>query len=178
MEQLKKISPAFYGVIILLFFLPFVNLSCNGQKVMSLTGFQLITGSEYSDNSMNNMFGQMNNSQSSEKKEIESQPLALFALLAAIAGLVFSLIKKKSVGLINLIISVLGAVFLIILKFNLDGDAQISGQEMIKLEYQPGYWLSFIIFVATAVMYWFVFKEKKPVEVKTTEAPPPPPVSE
>ena len=105
MEQLKKISPAFYGVIILLFFLPFVNLSCSGQTVMSLTGFQLITGSEYSDNSMNNMFGQMNNSQSSEKKEIESQPLALFALLAAIAGLVFSLIKKKSVGLINLIIS-------------------------------------------------------------------------
>ena len=69
-------------------------------------------------------------------------------------------------------------MFLIILKFNLDGDAQISGQEMIKLEYQPGYWLSFIIFVATAVMYWFVFKEKKPVEVKTTEAPPPPAVSE
>jgi hypothetical protein len=67
----------------------------------------------------------------------------------------------------------LGAVFLIVLKVNIDGDSQISGQEIIKLEYQAGYWLSFLFFLITAVVYWLIFKEKEPVVVTTTETPPP-----
>jgi len=65
MEPLKKFSPAFYGIIILLFFLPFVNLSCSGQTIMSLSGFQLITGSEYKANSM---FGETTEGEVKENK--------------------------------------------------------------------------------------------------------------
>ena len=62
MEALKKFSPALFGLVILCFFLPFVNLSCSGQTVMTLTGFQLITGSEYSEPNMRgqNMFDKNN----------------------------------------------------------------------------------------------------------------------
>ena len=177
MEQLKKISPAFYGIIILLFFLPFVNLSCSGQTVMSITGFQLITGKDYVDNNMN-MFGQMQNNQNSEPKGVEPQPLALLALLAAVAGLALSLIKKKPISLLNLIVSALGVVLLILLKISLDGDAQLSGQEMLKLEYKAGYWLSLLIFAGTAILFWFIFKEKKPVEPASPEPPPTAPAAE
>ncbi len=170
MELLKKFSPAFYGIIILLFFLPFVNLSCSGQTIMSLTGFQLITGAQYSEQ---NMLGQRNLTEVKEKNEIAAQPFALFAFLAAIAGLAISFIRKKSIALINIVISLLGAVFLIVLKVNIDGDSQISGQEIIKLEYQAGYWLSFLFFLITAVVYWLIFKEKEPVAATLTETPPP-----
>ena len=67
MEALKKLSPAFYGVIVLLFFLPFVNLSCSGQTIMSLSGLQLITGSEYK---ADGMFGQPTEGEVKENKEI------------------------------------------------------------------------------------------------------------
>jgi hypothetical protein len=119
MEPIKKFSPAFYGLIILLFFLPFVNLSCSGQTIMSLTGFQLITGAEYSSQNMfgQNMSGQMNGAEVKDNKEIKAQPFALFAFLAALVGLALSFIKKKSIAMINLVVSVLGAVFLLILKF-------------------------------------------------------------
>jgi len=155
MEPIKKFSPAFYGLIILLFFLPFVNLSCSGQTIMSLTGFQLITGAEYSSQNMfgQNMSGQMNGAEVKDNKEIKAQPFALFAFLAALVGLALSFIKKKSIAMINLVVSVLGAVFLLILKFNIDGDVELSGQNMIKLEYQAGYWLSFCCF---SVRRWYI----------------------
>ena len=71
MEPLKKLSPGFYIVIILLFLLPFVNLSCSGQTIMSLTGFQLISGTEYSEHDMfgQNMMGQTNNESVSKKEK-------------------------------------------------------------------------------------------------------------
>ena len=74
MEPLKKFSPAFYGAIVILFFLPFVNLSCGGQTIMSVTGFQLITGTEINPTGM--FGGEMNSSdelKTDQKKEIESR---------------------------------------------------------------------------------------------------------
>lgn len=175
MELLKKFSPAIFGLIILCFFFPFVNLSCSGQTVISLTGFQLITGAEYSEKNMlgQDMFGEMNNAEVKEEKEIEAQPLALFAFLTAFAGLAVSFIRKKITALLSLVISVLGAVFLILLKINIDGDAQINGQGVIELEYQAGYWLTLLLFIIAAIIYWFMFNEKKKLVVETNETSPP-----
>ncbi len=158
MDALKKFSPGFYGVIILCFFLPFVNLSCSGQKIMSLSGFQLITGSEVK---ADGMFGDLSNQgETKEKNEVDPQPLALFALLSAVAGLGLSFIRKKMIALINVVISALGFIFLILLKINLDGDVELSGQNVITLDYQLGYWLAVLLFVGSAVIQWFVFKEE------------------
>lgn len=179
MEPFKKFSPAFYGVIILLFFLPFVNLSCSGQTVMSLTGFQLITGAEYSNANMfgQDMFGRNQKTGMKDNREIQSQPLALLAFIMAIAGLIVSLNKKKLMYLFSFIISLLGAVFLLLLKMNIDGDIELSGQNMIKLEYQAGYWLSLIVFIGTAVFFWMLFKEKEKVPIINNESSSPPNVS-
>ena len=162
MEPLKKFSPAFYGIIILLFFLPFVNLSCSGQTIMSLSGFQLITGSEYKANSM---FGETTEGEVKENKEIESQPLALLALLAAVVALGISFFKKRIIALTNIVISVLGVVFLLLLKFNMDSDAELSGQNMITLDYQFAYWLCIILFIAAAVVQWKIFSDDGTVKV-------------
>lgn len=166
MDPFKKLSPALFVLIIICFFMPFVNLSCSGQTIMSLTGFQLITGADIKDQ---NMFGDINGTQTKQEK-VESQPLALFALLAAIAGLGLSFIRKKSLAIVNVVVSALGAVFLLLLKFNLDGDAELGGQNVITLDYQAGYWLAFLLFLAGAVLFWLIFSEKPKPDIKT-EAP-------
>lgn len=163
MDPFKKLSPALFVLIIICFFMPFVNLSCSGQTIMSLTGFQLITGADIKDQ---NMFGDINGTQTKQEK-VESQPLALFALLAAIAGLGLSFIRKKSLAIVNVVISALGAVFLLLLKFNLDGDAELGGQNVITLDYQAGYWLAFLLFLAGAVLFWLIFSEKPKPDIKT-----------
>jgi hypothetical protein len=167
MDPVKKFSPAFYGVIVLLFFLPFVNLSCGGQTIMSITGFQLITGTEVK---ASGMFGEMNSDDelnTDQKKEIESQPLALFAFLAALIGLIVSFFKKRIPALINIVISIAGVVFLLLLKVSLDGDADlnVSGQNVITLDYQFAYWFSIILFIAGAVVQWKIFTDEGPAKV-------------
>ena len=168
MEPVKKFSPAFYVVIVILFFLPFVNLSCGGQTIMSVTGFQLITGTEVNATGM--FGGEMNSSDelnSDQKKEIESQPLALFAFVAAIIGLIISFFKMRITAISNIVISVAGVVFLLLLKVSLDGDADlnVSGQNVITLDYQFAYWLSIILFIVGAVVQWKIFADDGPTKL-------------
>ncbi len=166
MEPLKKFSPAFYGVIILLFFLPFVNLSCSGQTIMSLSGFQLVTGADYK---ANNMFGDTSTSEAKSDEKIDSQPLALFALLAAVIALAISFVKSRTMFLVNMVLSALGAVFLILLKINMDSDAKLSVQAVITLDYQFAYWLSIILFIAAAFIQWKNFSDYEPAKTNTQE---------
>ncbi|MDY0081793.1 MAG: hypothetical protein RBR74_01290 [Ignavibacteriaceae bacterium] len=158
MDSLKKFSPGFYGVIILCFFLPFVNLTCSGQKIMSLSGFQLITGTEINASGMLGDFSEKN--VPSDKKEVDPQPLALFALISAIAGLGLSFVRKKMTALITVVISVIGFIFLILLKINLDGDVELSAQNVLSLDYQLGYWIAVLLFIGSAIVQWLVFKEE------------------
>ena len=158
MGSLKKFSPGFYGVIILCFFMPFVNLTCSGQKIKSLSGFQLITGTEVK---ANEMFGELSeNNEPREKNEVDPQPLALFALISAVAGLGLSFIRKKIITLITAAISVLGFILLILLKVILDGDAKLSAQNVLTLDYQFGYWLAVLLFIGSAIIQWFIFKDE------------------
>ncbi len=129
MEPVKKFSPAIYVVIVILFFMPFVNLSCGGQTIMSISGFQLITGTEVKADGM--FGGEMNstNEQNTDQnKEIESQPLALFAFVAAIIGLIISFFKMRIPALINIVVSIAGVIFLLLLKVSLDGNARFKCQ--------------------------------------------------
>ncbi len=97
--------------------------------------------------------------------------MALFALLTAVVGLAVGFIRKKITALISLVIAVLGVVFLFLLKINMDGDAALSGQGIIKLEYQSGYWLTIILFIAAAVVQWLIYNEKKKPESVITQTP-------
>lgn len=168
MEPVKKFSPAFYGVILILFFLPFVNLSCGGQTIMSVTGFQLITGTEVNATGM--FGGEMSSSDelnTDQKKEIESQPLALFAFVAAIIGLIISFFKMRITAISNIVVSVAGVVFLLLLKVSLDGDADlnVSRQNVITLDYQFAYWLSIILFIIGVVVQWKIFTDEGPTRL-------------
>jgi hypothetical protein len=142
---------------------------------MKLTGFQLITGTEVKQPEMfgQDMFEQ-NNSMDKKSEEIEAQPMALFAFLAALVALLISLVKKKPTAIINVVISVLGFIFLLLLKFNIEGDASLNsgGQGVITLDYQFGYWFSIFLFLAGAVLNWRIFKEK-PKEAVVAADPPP-----
>ncbi|HSP87157.1 MAG TPA: hypothetical protein VLN45_03435 [Ignavibacteriaceae bacterium] len=175
MDAVKKFSPAVFGIIIFCFFLPFVNLTCSGQTVMKLTGFQLITGADMDQSSFLNqegMFNQGMQDQPAENQGVEAQPLALFALLAAVLGLLVSFVRKKTTAFVCVIIGAAGAIFLLLLKFSLDGDASLKGEGVVQLDYQFGYWFSVLLFIASAVLNWLMFKEKPQVVNIIPEVPP------
>ncbi len=165
MEQIKKFSPVSFVIIIFCFFLPFVNITCGGQKVISLTGIQLVTGSEIKPNGMFNqkdmpedMTGQSKDKLKTDQN-VDPQPMALLALIMATFALGLSFVKNKIMTLISMIASVLGAAFLLLLKANLDSDAPAEAQIVIDIEYQFAYWLALLMFIAGAVLQWFNYRE-------------------
>jgi hypothetical protein len=168
MESLKKFSPAVYVVIVILFFMPFVNLSCGGQTIMSISGFQLITGTEVkADGMFGSEMNSTNEQNKDQNKEIESQPLALLAFVAAIIGLILSFFQKRITALSSIVVSIAGVIFLLLLKVSLDGDADlnVSGQNVITLDYQFAYWFSIILFIAGAVINWKIFTDDGPAKI-------------
>lgn len=76
-----RIAPFVLGI--LCFLLPFVEVSCSGQKLVSFTGLQLITGSE------------LQNPMGGQAQKYGSEPFALITMLCFIGGLIFALQVSK-----------------------------------------------------------------------------------
>ena len=43
-SEMRRFTPAIYVLTLICFFLPFTHISCEGRKVASFTGIQLVTG--------------------------------------------------------------------------------------------------------------------------------------
>lgn len=113
-------SSVAFGVGILLFFMPFLDIRCNSVILQKVSGVQLATGfqikSPGSDNALVGGFENMNDSDTKattkgEKKE--PNMLALAALVLGVIGLIFSLLNAKTGVTGGIITGVLAAVALI-----------------------------------------------------------------
>lgn len=166
MDQLKKFSPAAFVIVIFCFFLPFVNITCGGQTVVSLTGIKLVTGAEIKPQGIFDQKNMPENPAEQQKdkfkmdENIDPQPMALLALIMAVTGLVLSFIRQKITALIGMIASILGAAFMLLLKANLDSDLPSEAQMVIEAEFQIWYWLALIMFIAGSVLQWLNFRDE------------------
>lgn len=101
-------STVAFGVGILLFFMPFLDIKCNSMVLQKVSGVQLATGfkikSPGSDNSLVGSFEKMDDSETKVTNKPEKKDpniLALAALILGIVGLVLSLRDAKTGGLIT-----------------------------------------------------------------------------
>jgi len=140
----EKILSPIFGLILVCFFLPFVNLSCQGQRLMTLSGIQLVTGTTIEQPVL---FGQR-----SPVQRVSGEPLAILAFLCAIAGLGLSLrAMYKSFTFGPTIAGIAGAVLLLLLRSKLDSDALKQTSGMLQVDYIVGFWITFVMFSAAAV---------------------------
>lgn len=153
MDSLKKISPALYGIIIICFFMPFTTASCSGQKFLTLTGFQMVTGTAVRQP---NMFGQER-----KPEKIRPEGYAVAAFLLAVAGLAISLSRNKKANFYSAVVSAGGVVSLLLLKTKLDQDVINSGQGLIQLEYNFGYWASFFVYILSVVLNGYIYRQSE-----------------
>ena len=113
-------SSVAFGIGVLLFFMPFLDIKCNTMILQKVSGVQLATGFEIkspgSDNTLVGSFEKMDDgdtkvSTKGEKKE--PNLLALAALMLGVVGLVLSLLNAKAGGTGGMITGILAAVALI-----------------------------------------------------------------
>ena len=123
----KHTTTIAFIVAVLLFVLPFVEIRCNGITVAQNTGIGLAFGTDYKLEGNTQAMQDQFNSTREEKKSgpaKDSGKMHVFALVALILGVVgvaksFSNIRS---GIINTVVGALGALSLIALMIQLNGD--------------------------------------------------------
>ncbi len=113
-------SSVAFGIGVLLFFMPFLDIRCNSMILQKVSGVQLATGFQIkSPGSDNTVIGGLENMNENDTKlttkgeKKEPNLLALAALVLGVAGLVLSLLNAKTGGSGGMITGILAAVALI-----------------------------------------------------------------
>lgn len=139
----KRLSPAIFGIALICFLLPWVNVSCQGQKVASFTGIQLVTGTTVEEPQM---FGPK------KEKKVNGEPLAILTFLAVITGLVLGFLKNKKGATISAVVGGIGTIILLLLKSKLDNDVLRETGGMLQLDYGIGFYFTLILFLSAIVV--------------------------
>ncbi len=157
-----------FGVVLLLFFLPFLEIKCNNMVLQKVSGVQLATGFKVkgpgsSNSIVGNLEGFSKNKNTSVKSERRSPNLpALLALGLGIAGLVLALRESRK-G--SFIVAILGGVALVAtmidVKSKLNSELRGSGSSLsgsrdfgedllVSIDFAPGLYLAILGFAAAA----------------------------
>ncbi len=189
-----QITTIAYAVGILLFFLPFLEIKCNGSSVAQLSGKDMVFGSSpelgKDLESFGKNLGDANNEiKTTAKTESKGKVYvaAIVALALGILGLIFSLRKPRPNYAASMLTGAIGALALIVLIIQVKGDinsemktqsgtsdpfsSQLSG--MMKVSVDITFW--FILCVLSYLLAAFVsYKQKQLVnigEIPSANAP-------
>jgi hypothetical protein len=134
-----RIAP--YVIGIACFILPFIQISCSGEKLMTFTGVQLVTGTE------------MANPMSDEKEQMPPEPKAIIALVALVVGVVFAFNLSRAASILSAVSGGAAVLAMIVFKTNMDAEIMKEAGGMgITAEYLPGFWGVCIMSVVGAIL--------------------------
>jgi hypothetical protein len=140
---MRKISPALFGMVLILFLLPWISVSCGGQKVFTFSGTDLSIGKTIE---IPNGFGKVTKQTSRDWK-------ASLALLSGLAGLVVSFVIKKERLRSNILMfaSVFSGVMLFEMRNHLNSEILKQGGGIISIDFHFGFWAAMIIFFGISI---------------------------
>lgn len=168
-----RLNSAMFLVGTLLFLLPFVNIKCKGETLVSNNGVGLAFGVNYKTSK--EFDSRDENSKKVSVIERDSGKMyvsALVALLLGIAGVVLS-IMNPGYEKINVALGALAAIALIILMIQIKSEVSdkssgditdvFSAKVKMTAEFTAWYYLSLISFIAAAFFsYW-----RKPIVISS-----------
>jgi hypothetical protein len=152
-NPVKKISPAIFGIILICLFLPFVTVSCQSQKLVTLTGVQLATGTKVE-------YPRLFEKQK-RQEEIPADPGASFILVSACIGLGTSLLRSKKTAIVPAIAGAVGSGLLLMTKTKIDNEVLKQGKALLQVNYEIGFWMSFFLFILATVFNAYIFFQGK-----------------
>ena len=158
-DQFHIISASSFMLICVLFFLPFLNIECGNQKLIVVSGSDLVTGFSMkvpSPDSGNNSI-----------KKSDPNIYAVLALLFSILGGIFSIVLRGQNNLKTIVVTfaALTAASLIVLQ--IDMNSRISSEAkivMVRINFEFGYWLCLIIPIILIVFSLLIAGSKKTTE--------------
>ena len=149
----KKLSPVVFGLAFIFFFLPWLNVSCQGQKILSLSGWDLSFKSSF-EPSTHKMLGQTRPMQPATQKPSRDNPtriIAMVAFIITLAGIAVGFLKPPLGSLVSIAAGALGIILLIIIRLKISGEMG-KAEAFIQISYGIGYYLTFLMYIV-AIIY-------------------------
>src|SRR5262247_285329 len=151
---MRQLSPAAFALAIVLFFLPWVAISCDAegrhQQLCELRGIDMSLGLRGCGEELRQQLGAREAPGLDLRSRGRSTDVkAQLALLAAVVGLGTSLLLKdaRQRSMAGAVCGFLGGLFVLLLQ-------QLGGGEVpgLTVDYKIGYWLALATFVAAGVL--------------------------
>lgn len=182
MNKLKVLTdllpiPSF-AIVIVCFFLPFILVKCGDTEIASISGFDLVQGTDmkenFKDGDLSNMLGDKFKNQYadedsedediSDEEEQEKKPsyLLLIALFMAINGFIVSFLKFKAKPTLLMVFSSIGFVLLVVFAisfFNADELKELNsssnqfGSGILTVRLSWGFWLATLFFLVYPILF-------------------------
>jgi hypothetical protein len=139
----KHIRASVFGLVILCFLLPFVVVSCPQHGSAKVSGMEIAFGRTIRGESLSSV---------TNDQRILPQVLAILALACAVAGIVFSYLKKNTAFALCTAASIGGIVLLVLLRNRINAQGYILRGEGLVLRYEVGYSLAVAAFILALVV--------------------------
>jgi hypothetical protein len=162
-------STVSFAIGIILFFLPFLEITCNSMTIQTVSGVQLATGFKIKEDGGAFMQGMESSNdfknETAKKTQNRESPniYAAMALVFAVLGLILSMRNLKTGGTSGLIMGILSSLSLIGLLIDIGNRVKLKlpGNQAdlnINIGLTPWFYISIIVFLAAA---FFSFKRLK-----------------
>lgn len=132
------------GLILVLFLMPFVSLTCGGATFATFNGAQLVLGAKIEKKDP--FSGRIT------REILKPEPLALVAALGAAVGLALAFAASKKLRIVSGAASSLTALALLLLKFRMEQQALQKGEGLLGVSWEFGFWLALLAALAASAL--------------------------
>ena len=157
-QYLRGISAAQFAGIVILFFMPFVEVSCGNVFTVEISGKQFATGGEIEIPALQAAPATTTVTPAptpgqTQNKNVDQKMSALIAWIAAAAGVVVSLMAGRNFRIGAAALAGIGTVCMFWLKSDIDKDFSVQltqAQGILRLDYRFAFWACVILFITAA----------------------------
>lgn len=181
---MRFLNPGSFGIVILCFFLPFVNIKCNNMKLASMSGVQMATGTNIGGGG-GGLLGSRMNSAMSDKKVLEIPLLLTLVILVAAGTITLVLTTRKAAERKIRSWTIIGHAIVVVcllleyIKLEVGMRKAMSETDStmpvsITWGMEIGYWLALLIPIGF-IVYNFLELRKPQVVIPLADSTPPAP---
>jgi hypothetical protein len=147
-NQFHILSSSAFVVVCLLFFMPFVSLVCANQKMVVVSGTDLVTGFEMNVPDLD--------ARSYEPvRRTGPNMFAVIALAFAVIGAALPHVQKGRPSLPTAVVTIAAIVALSLIALQVDLNSRLGTREknlLVSIRYEPGYWLCIAVSLAAGAL--------------------------
>ncbi len=162
------------ALVLICFFFPFAEISCNNVSYLKLSGKDLLRGKEMTKADVMAFAKQAGlekevneyTDPQQETKNIPSNPWAIIAFSMAAIGVITGVVLRRFGTVIHLVTSAAAVLSLIGLQLSMNSEYSYTNSLFkveLNIKYLPGYWLSLLLsgLVAGLCLVVFLVERKK-----------------